>query len=164
MLRDVLVVIHASAGFAGLITGLAAIPPRLDTHRFRPLRLGYPGCVGVLLASLVVLLVTDWQTLETGARIAFGGLAVLGGVMATRGVLAMRESSRQSPGWQGRYIAHVYFTYIALWVGFLVLPALKLPYPQVSAPIAVGATLVVGHVLVTRYRRRYASLNAERSA
>lgn len=154
MLRDVLVIIHASAGITGLLTGLAAIPPLAPRNRLRLLRQLYPVCVGVLLASLIALLVVDWPTLETGARLAFGGLAGLGAVMAIRGGLAVRESTRQAPGWEGRYIAHVYFTYIALWVGFLVLPALRLPYPQVSAPLVVVATLAVGHVLVTKYRRR----------
>lgn len=154
MLRDVLVIIHASAGIAGLLTGLAAIPPHPPQHRLRRLRLVYPVCVGVLLVSLIALLVVDWPNLETGARLAFGGLAGLGAVMAVRGGLATRESTRRTPGWEGRYVAHVYFTYIALWVGFLVLPALRLPYPQVSAPLVVVATLAVGHVLVTKYRRR----------
>lgn len=160
MLRDVLVVIHASAGIAGLLTGLAAIPALLSQPRLRLPRALYPVCVGVLLVSLAALLVTDWPTLETGPRLAFGGLAGLGVVMAVRGGLAARESSRRTPGWEGRYIAHVYFTYIALWVGFLVLPALRLPYPQVFAPIVVIATLAVGHVLVRKYRSRVLTARA----
>lgn len=157
MLRTVLVVIHAGAGIAGLLVGLSAITPDPPRGWWRWLRRAYVPCVAVLLASLAALLVVDWGGLATGARIAFGGLAGLAAVLAIRLVLAHREVTAERPGWQGRYIGHVSFSYISLWVGFLVLPALNLPYPQFTVPVVVVAVIGTGAILVSRYRRRVSS-------
>lgn len=157
MLRTVLVVIHAGAGIAGLVVGLSAIAPEPPRGWLRLLRRAYLPCVAVLLASLAALLVVDWGGLATGVRLAFGGLAGLGAVMVIRLVLAQREVAAQRAGWQGRYIDHVAFSYIALWVGFLVLPALNLPYPQFTVPAVVVAVIGTGALLVSRYRRRVTS-------
>jgi hypothetical protein len=60
-------------------------------------------------------------------------------------------------GWRERYINHVYFAYISLWEGFVILPALNLPLPQVAAPVVAIGVLLIGHVLITRYKRRVTS-------
>lgn len=152
-LRTVLVIIHASAGVAGLLVGLPSLAPDPATSRTWLRRL-YAACIAVLLASMVSMIAVDWGQLETGARIAFGGLAGLGAVMVYRLRCAHREARVQDVGWQLRYIGHVYFTYISLWVGFLIVPALNLPSPQLAAPLVVAATLTTGHMLIARYQRR----------
>lgn len=152
-MSTVLVVIHVVAGILGLVTGCVAIRP-VASRSLRWLRGLYPLCLATLLASMAVLIGIDWAGLETGARVAFSGLAALGVVMAYRMTRALQESRSRRRGWEGRYVAHVYFTYIAVWVGFLVLPALNLPLPQVSVPFVVLVVLGSGHVAVTRYRRR----------
>lgn len=154
MLRDGIVVVHASAGIVGLVTGLAAIPPTRPPRVPRWIRSLYPVCLVVLLTSLVALIIVDWQRLPLASRLAYTGLAALAAVMVWRMLRALREAAARADGWRSRYLAHVYFTYIALWIGFLVLPALDLPYPQVSVPIVVIGALLLGNVLVTRYRRR----------
>ncbi|MPZ89077.1 MAG: hypothetical protein GEU81_13610 [Nitriliruptorales bacterium] len=104
--------------------------------------------------SLVVLIAVDWSGLNVAARIAFSGLTALGAVMAYRIVRSRQEASAQTGNWQGRYIGHVYFTYISLWIGFVIIPALNLPLPQVTVPLVAIAALAIGNVLVARYRRR----------
>jgi hypothetical protein len=153
-MRTALVVIHASAGIGGLVTGVAALaPPRPITKR-RRLRQTYLGSIAVLLASMVVLVAIDWSGLDAGGRLAFAALTGLGGAMAYRLVRAYREASLRGAGWQERYIGHVYFTYISLWEGFVILPALNLPLPPVSLPAVAIAVLLIGHALVTRFKAR----------
>lgn len=152
MLRIVLVSLHSLAGIGGLITGLAAIRPRPGGAGAA--RVTYVVCLGALLASIVVLIAVDWPELAAGARVAFTGLAVLAAVMVFRMVRALAVAAESLPGWQDRYVDHVYFTYVSLWAGFVVVPALNLPYPQVGVPLAVVAVLAIGHVLVSRYKRR----------
>jgi hypothetical protein len=152
--RTALVVIHASAGVGGLLTGLAALsPPRPSDGRAWMRRL-YLVCLAILLGSMVVLVAIDWSGLDAGARIAFAALIGLGSVMAYRIVRAQREASLRSANWEHRYIGHVYFTYISLWEGFLILPALSLPLPQLSVPAVALAVLGIGHVLISRYKTR----------
>jgi hypothetical protein len=154
VLRTVLVVIHASSGVGGLVTGLAALsPPRPADNRGWWRRL-YLLCIVILLGSLVALVAIDWNGLDTGSRVAFGALTALGAVMAYRIARAHRLASTQEANWQERYIGHVYFTYISLWEGFVILPALNLPLPQVSVPVVAIAVLLIGHALIARYKRR----------
>jgi hypothetical protein len=154
MLRSILVAVHAGAGVGGLIAGLAAIPPTRPSGLALRLRQAYLPCLAVLLLALLALVGVDWPTLEPGARIAFVGLCGLGLFMAYRIIQARLEAATLRTGWQGRYVGHVYFTYISLWVGFLIILALRLPLPQVSAPLVGIGVLILGNVLVSRYRRR----------
>lgn len=160
MLRGVVVGVHAAAGILGLVAGVWAFaPPRADDRdrdqrrnqdRIRRL---YLPCIAVLLVTLAVLIALDWVDLDAGARVAFLALAGLAAVMLYRLVLAGREARARAAGWQRRYVQHVYFTYVSLWIGFLVLPALNLPLPQVTVPLAAAAVLVIGSILVKRYKR-----------
>ena len=154
MLRAVLVAVHVAAGVAGLVAGLAAISPARPTGLRLRARQSYLPCLAVLLLALLALVGVDWASLEPGVRVAFAGLSGLGFVMAYRIVRARREEARKAPGWQRRYLGHVYFTYISLWVGFLIIPALRLPLPQVTVPLVGICVLVLGNLLVSAYRRR----------
>ena len=155
MTRELLVAIHAGSGIAGLLVGLTAFqPPKEKGGRRRIWRIGYGGLLVVLIASLLTLIITDWSGLETGSRIAFSGLAVLAGVMLARIYLAHRLVANRMPGWERRYVGHVYFTYISLWVGFAIIPALRSPSPGLWIPVAVVTVLAAGSALVHRYERR----------
>lgn len=151
-LRSVLVVVHVTAGSVGLVLGLLSFRPR--PGRSGPIRLAYSVSIGVLLLSLVGMLVIDLPELPTGVGIGFSALGGLAAVMLYRIVRAFAEAANRSPGWTERYVAHVFFTYISLWIGFLVLPALRLPYPQVSVPLVAVATLLIGQTAVRAYHRK----------
>jgi hypothetical protein len=154
MVNTVLIVVHAGAGLLGLLTGPVAMRPDVPPGPLRWLSRLYLASLAVLLLSMVALIAVDWAALDIGARLAFTGLAGLGVVIVYRITRAGRESARRLPGWQRRYVAHVYFTYVSLWIGFLVLPALNLPYPYVGVPAVVLLVLALGHVLVTGYQKR----------
>lgn len=152
MLRTLLVVLHASAGVSGLLLGIVAFVPR--PGRPGAVRIAYVSCIGLLLLTLLALIAADWRDLAAGARIAFSALAALAVAMVYRLARAVAEAAGESEGWQRRYIDHVFFGYISLWIGFLVIPALNLPYPQVAVPIVAVGTLGLGRVLVARYQKR----------
>ena len=42
-------------------------------------------------------------------------------------------------------------------MGFVILPALNLPMPQVTVPVIAAAVLLTGQTLVGRYKRRVLS-------
>ena len=155
MTREILVAIHAGSGIAGLVVGLAVFaPPRgSDGVRFVG-RIVYGISLVVLVVSLLGLIAKDWPGLEIGARIAFSGLAALGGVMLFRIYRAHRLAESRKPGWKQRYLGHAYFTYISLWVGFAIVPALRSPNPGVWIPVAVVSVLTIGTILFHRYERR----------
>lgn len=155
MTREILVAIHASAGIIGLVIGpLVFPPPKTSGGRHRLWRIIYGGLLVILAVSLLALLITDWAGLEIGSRLAFTGLAVLAGAMLVRIYLAYRLAGGNDPEWERSYVSHVYFTYISLWVGFAIIPALRSPTPGLWIPIAVIGVLAVGTLLVHRYERR----------
>jgi hypothetical protein len=153
-MRTALVFLHASPGVVGLLVGMLTLrPPRPGDGR-RRWRLIYAVCIAVLATGLVALLAYDWGALDTTARAAFAGLACLAVVMGYRLRLARLEARRRRDGWQERYVTHVYFTYVSLWVGFLIIPALNLPLPQVGVPLTVVAVLLIGNRLIGQYKQR----------
>lgn len=154
MLRTVIVVIHAVAGIVGLLVGLAAFRLPSQGNRQSGIQWAYLTCLAVLLVSLVALIVLDWPQLQAVAQIVFVALAGLGGAMLYRMLRARRETVERTAGWQDRYINHIFFTYVSLWIGFLVLPALNLPSPQFSIPVVAVAVLLLGTLLVSRYKKR----------
>jgi cobalamin synthase len=155
MTRELLVAIHAGSGIAGLLVGLTVFqPPKETGGRWRIWRIGYGGLLVILTVSLLALIIRDWSGLETGARLAFSGLAALAVVMLARIYLAHRLVATRVAGWKRRYVGHVYFTYISLWVGFAIVPALRSPNPGLWIPVAVVTVLAAGSALVHRYERR----------
>ncbi|MPZ52397.1 MAG: hypothetical protein GEU79_06635 [Acidimicrobiia bacterium] len=154
MERNLIVLAHALPGIIGLALGLGVLkPPRPGDGRAW-MRWLYTACVAALLLFLVTLVITDWTTLDATAQIAFGGLVVLGAVMGIRLAAAHREAITQATGWEGRYIQHVYFTYISLWIGFLIVPAINSPLPALFVPMVVVGALIVGGTLVSRFKKR----------
>ncbi|MGH3649519.1 MAG: hypothetical protein ACRDU9_02330 [Acidimicrobiia bacterium] len=63
-------------------------------------------------------------------------------------------AGRSDGGWERRYVGHVYFTYVSLWVGFAIIPALRSGNPGLWIPVAVIGVLAAGTLLVHRYERR----------
>jgi hypothetical protein len=159
--RSTLVVIHAASGVAGLGVGLAALAPRPSGGR-RWARPVYVGCLVVLLGTLLALIAIDWAGLDMAARVTFSALAVLATVMVYRVLRATREAVERSVGWERRYVDHIAFTYIALWEGFVILPALNLPLPQVSVPAVALGVFVIAHTLIGRYKARVAPRRTNR--
>jgi hypothetical protein len=117
VIRTVLVVIHAGAGIAGLVAGFPSFALPRDRDGRSWVRWLYLACIAMMLVTLIALVVLDWEGLDTMARVAFTALTGLAAVMMLRIVLAARVVSSHEPGWEGRYIGHVYFTYISLWIG-----------------------------------------------
>jgi cobalamin synthase len=136
------------------LVGLPSLRPPQRTDGRTWYRWLYLLCIVMLVASLVPLVTTDGAGLDVGGRIAFTALTVLGIVMVFRIILAGRVASARQGDWQKRYINHVYFTYISLWEGFVILPALNLPLPQLTVPAVAVAVLLIGHMLIARYKRR----------
>ncbi|MGH3649518.1 MAG: hypothetical protein ACRDU9_02325 [Acidimicrobiia bacterium] len=69
----------------GLVVGIAVFtPPETRGGRKLSWRMAYGVLLIILVMSLLALIVTDWSGLETGSRLAFSGLAGLGGVMLGR--------------------------------------------------------------------------------
>jgi hypothetical protein len=154
MLRTSLVIVHAAAGLGGLVAGAWLLPPPGSPAHRRWVRRAYWLCLVALLGSVVAMIAIDWPELAVAARVGFLALAGLAVAMLVRLGLAEREVVTRGDGWPARYLGHLYFTYISLWVGLVIVPALATPLPQVIAPAAAVAVLVTGHLLLVRYRRR----------
>lgn len=153
-MRTALLVLHVTSGVAGLFFGVLALrPPRTDDGRAL-WRVLYACCLVALMLGLVGLVAYDWSSLDGVARIVFVGLAGLGAVIIARMVLAWRVTRSAPRGWEQKYIDHIFFTYVSLWVGFLIVPAINSPLPIVVVPLVVVAVPAVGVFAVSRYKRR----------
>lgn len=154
LLRSAVVMIHAGAGVCGLISGFAAIaPPRADDGRGW-LRALYVTSLTVVLVSVVMLLGADWNRLDPAMRAAFSGLTAVAVIMVYRITRAFEVAGTRDEGWQEQYIGHVAFTYLALWEGFVILPALRLIYPHLTVPLIAIIVLLLGSTLIDRYKAR----------
>ena len=153
-MRTALLLLHVVGGVAGLFFGMLALrPPRPDDGRAR-WRMLYACCLGALMLGLVGLVAYDWNSLDGVARMVFVGLAGLGAVIMARLALAWRVTRSAPSGWERKYVDHIFFTYVSLWVGFLIVPAINSPLPIVVVPLVVVAVPAVGIIAVSRYKRR----------
>jgi hypothetical protein len=152
-LRSLFLVLHVTGGVLGLAVGLFAFHPPV-TRQFRlGLRRLYAAALVDLAIFLVAIVAVDWSTFAATPRIVFSVLIGLAAVILIRLFLAFRLARQQSRGWQIPYVNHIYFTYVSLWEGFFIVGLIDLGAPAwVVGAVAVGV-LVVGRILVSRYRR-----------
>lgn len=152
-MRTALVILHAAPGLLALIAGLPAFSPTATGRRLW-WRHVYAACVATMIVGLVILLVYDWGELDVVPQVAFSGLTVLALVMGYRVWRGYAEAAQRNEGWRTRYVDHIFFTYVALWIGLFVVPALNFPLPQVTIPVMIVVVLGIGHLFLTRYKRR----------
>jgi len=151
-MRDALVLIHAGAGVAGLLVGFGLITPPLSADEHRGRRMVFLALLVIVLASLLGMIVLDWDGIDLAARLTFTGLGGLASVMAYRMWSAHSLAGRRPVNWEESYVDHTYFSYISLWVGFAIVPALQSNNPGLWIPIAVVAVLATGTVAIKRYK------------
>lgn len=163
-LRSVFLTFHIAGGVLGLGLGLFAFHPPL-TPRFRlVLRRAYAAALIVLAVFLLAIVAVDWSGLAATPRIVFSVLIGLAAVILVRLFLALRLAGRRPEGWEILYVNHVYFTYISLWEGFFIVGLIDLGSPGWVVGAVAVAVLVVGGVLLNRYKRGVASRSMRASA
>ena len=156
VLRTIFLSLHVAGGVLGLLVGLFAFHPP-ETRQFRAgLRRLYGTAIGALVIFLVALVAIDWARLGATQRITFAILVGLAAVIVTRVYLAFRLARRQPPGWQLPYVDHIFFSYVSLWEGFFIVGLLDLRAPGWLVGIVAVAVLVIGLIVVARYKRRLA--------
>jgi hypothetical protein len=97
--------------------------------------------------------VVDWPTFDSTQQVVFGALAVLAAVIAARVWLGFRALRDTSAGSRERYMDHLYFGYVSLWEGFVIVGLIDLGAPGwLVAAIAVGL-LILGGRLFGDYKR-----------
>lgn len=153
----VFVAVHAVAAGIALAAGvLALLTGRgLVTHQVAVL-----GMAAALGPSLVL----GWPDFAPAARLTFTGLAGLAVVMVVQAVRAGRVQARETvrPGCRvgPRLVRVLGFNVIALVVAGTIVPVLRLDGGAVGVLLAVGLTVVGGHLLV---ERRVTSVSAPRA-
>lgn len=152
-LRAVFLAFHVAGGVLGLAVGLFAFhPPQTPQVRLWLRRL-YAAALVDLAVFLVAIVAADWATLGATPRIIFSVLIGLAAVILIRLFLAFRLARQQLDGWQIPYVNHIYFTYISLWEGFFIVGLIDLGAPGwMVGAVAVGV-LIVGGILLNRYKR-----------
>lgn len=151
---DVFLGVHVGAGVLGLLLGPPVFAAARRPDRRPALRWAYQAALVVLVVAVAGAVAAHWSDLDTGARAAFGGLVLLGAVIVARGHLALRALRQRRAGWQQRYLDHVYFTYVSLWEGFVLVAILESGLPAWLAPMAAVGILVAGAALLSWYKRR----------
>ncbi len=159
-LRTVFLVFHVAGGVLGLAVGLFAFRPP-QTPKFRLwLRRLYAVALIDLAVFLVAIVAVDWSSLAATPRIIFSVLIGLAAVILVRLFLAFRLARQRAGSWQIPYANHIYFSYISLWEGFFIVGLIDLGAPGwLVGAVAVGV-LVMGGVLLNRYKREIATASA----
>jgi len=158
MFRDVLLTVHICAGVVGLVIGLFVLRPPAAGDKRAALRWLYAASLVVLVAAVAAAITAGWPQFDTATRIVFVGLCGLGAFMLLRIYLGFRLAGQRSGSWQGPYMNHVYFTYISLWEGFVIIAILDSGLPRwlvpVGIPVSMVAILLIGGFAINRYQRR----------
>jgi len=117
----------------------------------------YRAAMAVMLAALVPAVLVDWGTTDATARVVFGGLIVLAGVMVARAELAVRRRPALTGGPTAAYLEHLGFTLIALADGFAVVTLIRGGAPGWAVGVLAVAVVVVGHLTLQIAKRRLVS-------
>lgn len=145
-----LIAIHATAGIAALIAGLAAIRRR---RWFPP----YLSALIVTLLALAAVVALDWSTLNLATRGVYAGFLVFAAVLIGQGERARRAQLQRATRGHAAdrtYTAAVGFTVVALFDAFVVIAVLDLGAP-VWLLVVVGVLIAaVGHSGLSRQLRR----------
>lgn len=154
VLRTVLVSLHVAGGLFGLLIGAFALRPPL-VHRSRLLlRRAYATSLVVLFVFLTGTIAIDWPALQTTQQIIYIVLIGLAAFMVTRAFLAFRVARQRVSGWETKYMNHIYFTYVSLWEGLVIVGLFDLGAASwIIAGVGVGV-LIVGALLFNNYRGR----------
>jgi hypothetical protein len=152
MVHTILIIGHALCGTIALLVGCFALRPPAGRGgiAFRVYGLALGGMVSLVIAVVAA----DWSRLQTGQRVTFSLLCLLGVYTGWRGYRAWRESVRRSRGWQSRYIDNVGFTLISLFDGFAIVAAIDLgaPLPVVIGVGVLGVAAGIWAISVARSR------------
>lgn len=152
-LRIAFLSLHTLGGLVGLALGIYALRPP-DPWTFRLwLRRAYGLSIGVLTVFLIATVVLDWANIDTTQRIVFGVLVALAIVMLGRVLLAQWLARRRPDRWRSRYQSHIYFTYISLWEGFLIVGLIDLGMPGWLVGVAAVALVIVGTTWFNRWKQ-----------
>ena len=154
-LHTVLLSFHVAGGVLGLVLGLFAIRPPLDEGFRLGIRRAYLASLVVLAVFLAALVAVDWSPrLDSTQRIVFGALTGFAFFILARDILSFRVARRRPPDWQPKYMNHVYFTYVSLWEGLVIVTLGDLnAAPWLIAVVAVGLILL-GATLFRHYQRQ----------
>jgi hypothetical protein len=154
-LRTVFLSLHVAGGVAGLVLGIFALrPPADDSRTGLGVRRAYLASLAMLTLFLVALVVEDWSGQNAATRAIFGGLTALAFLVLARAVLALRAEQQRPPSWRSVYMNHVYFTYISLWEGLLIVGFLDLSAPPWLVGVVAVGLVFVGARLFHRFERR----------
>jgi hypothetical protein len=148
-MRTVLLVLHISAGAAGLLLGAAAIvqPKRPGWH-------ARTASVYIIAVMIVCATAIGLVLLQPGLwwlgliAVATAGAALAGGVLA----------ARRPPGWAGRSVRLLSMSYVSLVTALLVV--------SVPVPVTWAVPTLIGEPLIhraTRAARRREAMGASRS-
>ncbi|MGI8647652.1 MAG: hypothetical protein DLM55_10695 [Acidimicrobiales bacterium] len=154
MLHEVLLAVHICAGAVGLVAGLFALhPPALGDKR-GVVRGLYVVSLATLVLAVAGSIAAGWSGLDNTTRAVFIGLVGLGAFILFRICQSFQLARRRPGSWQGLYMNHVYFTYISLWEGFVIIAILDSDLPRWLIPVGMVGILLIGGFAIARYQRR----------
>ena len=153
-MRTVFLSLHIAGGVVGLLLGAFAIRPPLVHESRLLLRRAYAVALAALFVFLAATVAIDWPNLQTAQQVVFVVVIGLAAFMVTRALLAFRAARQQAGGWESKYMNHIYFTYISLWEGLVIVGLFDANAPGwLIAGVAAGV-FVVGAALFNNYKAR----------
>lgn len=157
MIHTFFISLHAAAGLVAFVAGCLAVTRRSWFPVY------FWSLVGLVL-FLVVALAADFAELDALARIIFVALLGLAAVMIWSAVQAQRILRGHAGRPTARYLDHLGFTLVALFVGFVVIAMLDLGAPGWLAA-AIGALgAVAGHLALRRLKAGLAAASTDRAS
>ena len=147
---------HALGGLIAFGLGCLVLHPQQkeESAVFR----AYFFSLWVMVLLLALVVGVDWAQLPSVNRFTFGGLTLLAFYTGARGWQARRLLYSRAADWKGDYIAHIGFTLISLFDGFVIVGALDMNAPSWTVGTVGILGVVVGISTINLVKRRAAQL------
>lgn len=152
MLHLLLIALHATSGIVALAAGVFVLR---SPGRASPAMFGiYLGALWGMVLSLAVAVAAGWPSLNASSRTLFGALTLFAVAIGARGWASYRLARQRVPEWEHRSLAHVGFTLIALFDGFVIVSALDLGAPVWLIVLAGAGGVLGGRFVIGRAGER----------
>jgi hypothetical protein len=154
MISGLLIAVLVAAVIGAAIAGPRALRPPAQPSQRPLVRRAYVSLLVLATVAAVGTTIATWSQLSTRMMISLFAVDCLGLLLSEIGFMALHTLREVRAGWQETYTNQIYFSYLLLWEGLLVMAIANSPLSPWVIPFAAIGLAIAGAALFRLYEDR----------